>query len=87
MYSSKGFQYCTKYVLLNINRIYKLLIPEGVHTQTVPVLSRRREVVVELRIEYFRMWNLCFVDVHLFLSSAVDGVCRIAVPTLGGEHG
>ena len=44
-------------------------------------------MVVELQIEYFRMWNLSFIVVHLFLSSAVDGVCRIAVPALVVEHG
>ena len=41
-----------------------LLIPEGVRTQTVPVLGRRREVVVEFQIEYCRMWNLRLRDVN-----------------------
>ena len=52
----------------------------------VSVLLRRQEVVVEFQIEYCRMWNLCFRDVLLFPSSAVDGVCRIAVPALVAEH-
>ena len=44
-------------------------------------------MVVELQIEYCRMWNLCFRDVHLLPSSAVDGVFQIAVLVGVAEHG
>ena len=44
-------------------------------------------MVVELQIEYCRMWNLCFRDDHLFPSGVVDGVCRIAVSVGVAEHG
>ena len=53
----------------------------------VEVLRRRQEVVGEFQIEYRRMWNLYFRDVPLFPGSAVDGVCRIAVPVGVAEHG
>ena len=42
--------------------------------------------MAEIQIEYRRMWNLCFRDGILFLSSAVDGVCRTLIPARVAEH-